>query len=121
MGKVGPIRRKAEELLAAGEWYNWELLLRDLMETIPPNRAYQLAENSRLHALQDKARKDGKEIPQEAPPRTRPTTDERIIAAGARLVVRDALFQRKGKHWYEENMQDGVKYVRLLPSPGREK
>lgn len=81
----GPIRHKAEELLADGEWHNYEKIVHELMRMVPPGFAARTAERSR--------RSSGGITRAHVRPaaRKRPIPVDEQIRIGARIIARGVL------------------------------
>lgn len=85
----GLLRRRAYELLADGEWANYEQVMHALMRHVPPGIAVRRAEASRLADHKQRGT-----IPKDAtapPPRKRPAPAERQVYTGARAIVGEML------------------------------
>ena len=78
------LARRANELLGDGEWHDLETVMQDLMKVVPPGRALRQNERDRQTSNQQKTGSTPAS-------RSRPQPRERLIAFGARTIVRDFL------------------------------
>lgn len=83
-----PILDRAKELLADGEWHDYEELLSELGKLIPPGMAFRAAERSRRNSLKSRGL--------EVKPRTVEQPYERLVATGRRVILMDKLRPRYG-------------------------
>jgi hypothetical protein len=81
---------RAREILADGEWHDYEALLRELMRMVPPGRAARAAERHRVGQAVRRARYRGTTL-DGVPAPNRVNDPDRVRDTGARLLVRKVL------------------------------
>lgn len=106
-----PWRRRAEELLADGQWHDMETVAREAARVVPAGRAFRLQEQMRAENwLRDNPGRTREEVP----PRSRAASVEDLAAKGARRMAMRALrkdgFERDGGKvrlapWYLAELQ----------------
>jgi hypothetical protein len=87
---ASPEAVRAREILADGEWHEYEELMRELVPLVAPGRAWRANEEGRYRQALHRARAKGEELPWK-PPRVRPVDPDRARESGARAIVRKML------------------------------
>jgi hypothetical protein len=102
------------ELLADGEWHNYEQVVRELMKVVPPGPAIRRAEQDRIASNRGHKKAD-----EEIGPRVKPRGTDELIRSGRRAIVRAFLrnvnyeTDRPGR----ANRIDPERRIRMLRKP----
>jgi hypothetical protein len=102
------IARRAVEILMDGQWHDEQQVIRDLSRLIPPGVAMRRNERDRRMSTAGRQAPD-RPTPSEVPPRKYQRAPDKLIASGARAILRE-VFQG---NTYE--IKDGQIRLKRLP------
>jgi len=108
MPRTSVMHQHALQLLRDGYWHDYNEVLRDLMEHVPPHKAAHEAERARI----DNWRKTHPDAsPNYIPPRKKRHTMDQQIQTGARMIANEIL--RNAAYEVAKNPETGAKIIRL--------